>query len=77
MFPSITMDNLNEVIMFIDKAKEQIPLIVLSIFILVTVIIEFFVFKRIDLLPANIPILLLVLLYVVVYLYRRTRGHTR
>jgi hypothetical protein len=77
MFPSITMDNLNEVIMFIDKAKEQIPLIVLSIFILVTVIIEFFVFKRIDLLPANIPILLLVLLYVVVYLYRRTRGHNR
>jgi hypothetical protein len=71
------MDNLNEVIMFIDKATEQIPLIVLSIFVLVTVIIEFFLFNRIDLLPANIPILLLVLLYVVVYLYRRTRGHTR
>jgi hypothetical protein len=77
MFPPITIHNLNEMIMFIDKATEQIPLIVLSIFILVTVIIEFFIFKRIDLLPANIPILLLVLLYAVVYLYRRTRGQAR
>ena len=58
-----------------EKVIKQIPLIVVLLALLLTTSIEFFVYKRMDLLPANIPIIILLLLYVITLLRRSKRGN--